>query len=286
MTKPREQKIQNLASFTAAIESALKASKKGSINSRFKGNLYRGHGCSVTFQLEPSLYRHPTCSAVAELLKIECTMLHDFGRQIALHESKAPIIGATFDTLFFMQHYGVPTRLLDWTGNPFIALHFALTDAKGHPKKRNEYSEDAAVWILDPVAWNSKALEDLKWGNKGPAEVVDDEVKSYQPRQKFEPADVKGMYDAPVAIVGTATNPRMLAQKGVFTVFGKKTQSMEAIYEADKFPPDSLVKLVIPKSKIARLLDSLTSIGYTDSVSYPDLHGLAREIKRQNGFSV
>lgn len=208
-------------------------------------------------------------------------MLGDFKRQSVLHNF--PRTDDLFETLFYMQHYGVPTRLLDWTSNPFIALYFALADAKPDGTT-GQYTEGVAVWILDPTEWNKKALEDLKWEKRGPATLEDGEIKSYRPLQKYEPADVKAVYDHPVAMLGISNSTRMFAQKGAFTVFGKSTTPMEEAHDASSFPAGSLSKVTVPKERIAAVFETLLSIGYTDSVSYPDLAGLAMEIRRLRGF--
>jgi hypothetical protein len=61
---------------------------------------------------------------------------------------------------------------------------------------------------------------------------------------------------------------------------------MEDIYVNSSFPQDSLLKLTIPAGQVINLLKAVTSSGITDSVVYPDMDGLAREIKRFFGFWV
>lgn len=287
MAKPKSTTVATLKEFTSIVEDCLKSARDRHPDAAFKNNWYRGHGRSTTHKLAPGLYRHPTHTALAALLNMEKRMLDDFRRQSVLHEHPrvSSYLDDRFETLFYMQHYGVPTRLLDWTANPFIALYFALTAAERKPGSAS-FDEDAAVWVLDPVSWNSRALGDVGWEEAGPAAPDEDVLKSYYPKPRYEPIDIAQILDFPVAILGVSNNARMFAQKGVFTVFGKKTETMESVYDTAGFPLDCLQKIEIGKDKILDMLDTLISLGYTDSVSYPDLHGLALEIKRLNGFST
>ena len=76
-------------------------------------------------------------------------MLEWFRRESILHQTVPKFIDdkkPELELLFFMQHYSVPTRLLDWTMNPFIALYFGVAGAE-FDDDTGEYKEDAAVWI-------------------------------------------------------------------------------------------------------------------------------------------
>jgi hypothetical protein len=90
----------------------------------------------------------------------------------------------------------------------------------------------------------------------------------------------------PVAIYGTHNSYRIVAQRGVFVIFGKSLLPMEETYQALRFPEDTLTKISIPQGKIGGLMKSLSDIGITDSVVFPDLDGLAKETKRSFGFKI
>ena len=116
-----------------------------------------------------------------------------------------------------MQHCGVPTRLLDWTENPYIALYFALATAKRDDT--DKYLTDAAIWVLDPV--NSKALDfDKPVGIITPPddELLNGYLPSKGPTRRKPEA---------VALYGAHNSPRIVAQRGTFCLFGASVKAME-----------------------------------------------------------
>ncbi len=240
---------------------------------------YRGSNDS-THHLIPGLYRHKKRTEMADLGKLEDELISRF-RQRSL-----PFTSRTFpdpwEAIFYMQHYRLPTRLLDWTENPFIAFYFAIGNSSYRIDSTGEllFDKDAAVWILDPVKWNRHSLSHQTY-DRGILLPIDEEMKGYVPSSA-----IQKMNNHSVALYGTHNSPRIVAQRGVFTVFGQNTLGMDQCYDVSKFPKDSLIKIVIPKAHIKSLRNSLFSYGFTESVVYPDLDGLALEMKRFFEFEV
>jgi hypothetical protein len=229
---------------------------------------FRGCGKS-SYLLKPSLYRYSKTKTIKELVETEYKILTRFKqRSIPFHN--APL-NNDLETLFLMQHYGIPTRLLDWTENPFIALYFAVKSAK-----RNDYQSNAAVWILDPYLWTAHALTDkdaeIKSSN-------DSDVTRYTPQNKYSLMPEKAL-----PIYGSHNSQRIVAQRGVFVIFGSEKSSMQKQYSKNTFPQDCLIKVILDKNNLPALLNSILESGITESVVFPDLDGLAEEIKRIFGF--
>lgn len=178
-----------------------------------------------------------------------------------------------------MQHYSVPTRLLDWTENPLIALFFALSSAK--KDSAGNYINDAAVWTLSAANWNQTVFRHQSFSGAAlsPSDTMVNQSYAIG-------SDARLINEMPVAILGIHNSPRIVAQRGSFTLFGKSLLPMEEIYIAHAFPQDTLSKLTVPANLIGPLLDKLVWMGISDSVIYPDLEGLAKETKRQFGYEV
>lgn len=271
MPKVREKKVRSLPEFLEFIEHSLSHDSQSL--------WYRGCGSS-THQLLPSLYRHQRLKTANDLATLEHQLMTRFRQRSIPYHSRS--LADDWDTLFFMQHYGVPTRLLDWTENPLIALHFALMGATKRPAQsgRLTFTSNAAVWLLDPTAWNRHALSHVSFDG-GVLTPDDDALKAYRPTPKFA-----GMHNQPVAIYGAHNSARIVAQQGVFTIFGRDAKPMEQVFQTSAYPAGCLVKVVLGKHVIGTLRKSLLGHGVTESVVFPDLEGLAREIKRVFGFEA
>jgi hypothetical protein len=101
------------------------------------GPWFRGHS-DVAWKLTPKLYRVKPPKRGIRIIEDEIRQ-EFIMRAPALSETGAL---TSWDWYCTMQHFGAPTRLLDWTEGALIALHFAVRDNNG--------DRDAAIWILDP----------------------------------------------------------------------------------------------------------------------------------------
>jgi hypothetical protein len=259
--------IDSLKAFGDAVEDLL------SLPSEVRW--YRGIG-DAKYKLVPSLFRHPNI-ATLKPLELEQQLLVRFRQRSIPYLTHR--LEDEWELLFLMQHHGVPTRLLDWTENPYIALYFALVTCR--PDALGIYP-DCCVWSLDPIAWNRAVLDHLSFQD-GVLVSSDERINGHKPGIKESLLNKK-----PVAMYGSYNSPRIVAQRGAFTIFGSDLSPMEAVKSASSptITDQVLGQMTIPGAHVPQLRRSLTSIGYTDSVIFPDLDGLAREMKRGYGFEV
>ena len=265
-----EKRPQTFTSFVETIE--------GIHAGRQEPLWFRGCGNS-SYQLLPGLYRHSTVKSSDDLAKLEAETMARFRQRSIPFTDRS--LSEDWEALFFMQHYRVPTRLLDWSENPFFAFYFAVMNASFQTKRAGpRYNDDAAIWVLDPVSWNRHALRHQSFDG-GVLITKSEELKPYQPAPAFA-----GMLNDPVALYGAHNSPRIVAQRGVFTIFGKNLIPMESAYDSAAYPADCLTKIVLERDKLSAMRKSILAYGITESVVYPDLDGLAAEIRRSFGFEA
>jgi hypothetical protein len=175
-----------------------------------------------------------------------------------------------WEHLFAMQHFGVPTRLLDWSESAVVGIHFA---ADHHPT-RCECGGGChpTLWVLDPVQLNRLNSRLDGYGEAiGVLATSDDAIDPWAPGTedtRFAPW--------PVAIYGTHNSSRIVAQQGTFTVAGKNDSSL---HEAPAITDNNNV---LQKLEIAAdhesVMDQLKLLGVTRGTVFPDLAGLSHDI--------
>jgi len=105
--------------------------------------LFRGHQ-SASYALEPSIERSAKGKNTS-WATLEAMILDEFQAKARLHMDVSDMpLDQKLSWLAIMQHHGVPTRLLDFTYSPYVALYFALRNRPDNCK-----SLPIAVWAID-----------------------------------------------------------------------------------------------------------------------------------------
>lgn len=224
---------------------------------------YRGQR-KHDWDLVPAVFRTPHAF-------IEQTMLADFRLRAPVRYANTPPYDDLTSWLALAQHYGLPTRLLDWTLSPLIAAYFAT-----EPDVTDDKSA-GIVWVLDPVELNKRAS-----GNDGVLSFSmdnDDVVKLVQPAFEIE----YGSIESVLAVVPSEKDTRYFVQQSAFTLHGNGTslqgwrnKLMPEIADHRKL---MMCACIPPSSKIS-IRDDLERLGIHEASLFPDLSNLARYIRR------
>lgn len=230
---------------------------------------FRGERCS-RFELRPSAFRQGLAGDV--LVAAERRALERF-RQRSLPYWPEGYPQNDWEHLFAMQHHGVPTRLLDWSENLFVALQFAFD---GNCQHDGAAACNPRLWVLDPHALNRRVLNHVVSADELAPILTHYDVDNLD---NYVPGSRKGWWKFPVAIYGAFNSSRMTAQRGTFSVWGSDPR----VLDEQVRDPDSPVK---PAHLVMiRLLgdrdqwrQDIDLLGFARSMIFPDLPGLAQEV--------
>lgn len=180
------------------------------------------------------------------VLATERSMLESFkSRSLPFLDSKPE---SDWEWLSIAQHYGMPTRLLDWTTNPLAALWFAV-------EQPGLEGENGVVWAFPPKS--EDFVSDPT--NTNPVEIKGTRV--------FQPKHV---------------TRRIVAQHGWFTAHPFMKDRLRFVpMNINRRYKDRLTKLIIPPTSFAPLRLGLDRCGINASTLFSDLAGVCKDLERQ-----
>ncbi len=258
-------KISNLGRFVNAVRDLVERWTPPAAD-WYPAPWFRGHG-DARWRLEPGWYRLPAPGGgIGDEWYNERTLLDDFKLRAPRYLQTLPYLmtppSNDWEWLFLMQHYGLPTRLLDWTESALIGLYFALRDRRGDC--------DSAVWMLNPWWLNKQSLGDYVLPDAGDPRVAD-----WEPLKEGKALQVR----APVAIKPIHASSRIAAQKGFFTIHGTERDALDRLARSHSDQGPQLRKLTIPRQYAAEMRRDLAVAGITETAVFQELDGLSREIR-------
>ena len=259
------------------------------ITARFpeRGWAFRGHR-TANWRLETALER--ACLENVELGSVEfpdspavipmdisphafeSDLLLRFQRRAHHYIPNPPDDEDVLDWLALMQHHGVPTRLMDWTFSPYVALYFAI---------ENSLSDaDCAVWAINTAWLSERARRTSLTHANFPTDPHERTFNDYLNRNLF------GAENPNVVVVANPIrmNERVAAQQGVFLCdlsrIGAFTIALQQML-VTPMPPASPViwKVVVKTADRVRIVRELNRMNINGASLFPGLDGFARSLK-------
>jgi len=178
---------------------------------------------------------------------------------------------SNWNWLALAQHHGLPSRLLDWTYSPYVALHFATNDLQ-------RYNQDGVIWVLNYVKLNQylpqklKAVMDKEQSNTFTADMLDKVCKTLEELDELAKESFLLFLEPP------SLDDRIVNQFALFSLLSSSTQLLDDwLEEHDQYCD----RVIIPKELKWEIRDKLDQANITERVLFPGLDGLSQWLKRQ-----
>jgi hypothetical protein len=280
----RDKKIIGIA---GSVESFLKLIYDSSSKENTK-TFFRGHE-DARYELTPSLLRKLD-NGDWKHMPFEDKLCKEL---LIAHYDEFQGDQSCFDRLVRMQHYGLPTRLLDISSNPLMALFFACT---GEPKTRRikgevilfkissekmKYYDSDTVSCLanlsnltyeqkDEIEFNIKNTE---FNKKPIIQKLLHHIKSE--KGFFEPRIIPDDLKSIICVKAKHTNTRIKSQSGAFLLFGHGAELPDAGQDGIE-----ISRITIRNKK--KILDQLDQINIKATTAYPSIDKTAIHLREQH----
>jgi hypothetical protein len=255
--------VERARSWTDLLERLYEGSWNADLQ-RFRSPFaFRGLA-SVNHELSNSLVR---LAGGEDITKVELSMLRNF-RKYA-HEQTKSGVDTIWHWLAVGQHHGLPTRLIDWTYSPLVALHFAteITADFGH---------DGIVWCVNFIEANKRlparlrAILDEEHSDTFTAEMLGE----FRSLRAF---DALAREPFVVFLEPPSLDTRILNQFALFSLMPTPAARLDAWLEQH---PDLCRRVLVPAELKWEIRDKLDQANINERTLFPGLDGLSRWLER------
>jgi hypothetical protein len=250
-----------ISSWTELNEALYEGSWKESLG-RFRSNLaFRGDP-DVDVDLVTSLMRMG-----GAYRDVEGALLRNFRKYAQRDAAPGDSI---WNWLALAQHHGLPTRLLDWTFSPFVAMHFATDNPRG-------FDRDGVIWCVDYTATNEHLPNVLKQALRDEgSDVFTAEMLS---RVAGSLREFDALMDEAflVFLEPPSLDQRIINQFALFSLISDVDVRFDQWLERY---PHVVKRIIVPAEVKWEVRDKLDQANITERVLFPGLDGLSRWLKR------
>jgi hypothetical protein len=218
----------------------------------------------VNHRLSSSLAR--LADGRADVHRLELALLRNF-RKYAHNEASGT--DSIWDWLSLGQHRGLPTRLLDWTYSPLVALHFATEDPA-------DFDEDGAVWAVNFVEANKRLPAKLKriLTEEGSDTFTVEMLSRFKTLRDFDKLSREPIL---VFVEPPAVDRRILNQFALFSLMSDPAANLDDWLLEH---PELCHRVRVPAPLKWEIRDKLDQANINERILFPGLDGLSRWLAR------
>ena len=252
--------------------------------------IYRGQADSK-WAIEPSVYRNDSFrhegNYIRELIRRAPDQFDGLSR---------------IEQIIKMQHYGLPTRLIDFTINSLVALYFAccsnfecdgvVYELHGFPI----YNQDF-VWISIMTKYIFEFPKNLPFDVNAMINELKNDKKTYPTRGSvdfYNQDTILKVLTEPMGLYPRYTNKRIETQQGLFVIAGMKAEEISndgIVFTPSKYQSiqdlwSESREIIIPLNCKHRIIDELEKIGMSESILFPELQFQAKDVVRTVNASM